>query len=69
LAKEYGLLPSEVVTRATTFDLMVTDVLATYESYEYHKAQGKLMPTDGAYEEEELKAILEKARNNEQHRG
>ncbi len=33
MAKMYGLLPSEVAQRATTFDLMVTDILATWEAY------------------------------------
>jgi hypothetical protein len=33
LAKTYGLLPSEVVARATTFDMMVTDVCATWEQF------------------------------------
>lgn len=33
LAKTYGLLPSEVLMRATTFDLMVTDVMVTWENF------------------------------------
>jgi hypothetical protein len=34
LAKTYGILPSEVASRATTYDLMVTDVLTTWENYQ-----------------------------------
>jgi hypothetical protein len=33
MAKTYGLLPSEVAQRATTFDIMVTDVYTTWENY------------------------------------
>jgi hypothetical protein len=34
IAKTYGILPSEVVSRATTFDIMITDVYATWENYQ-----------------------------------
>jgi hypothetical protein len=33
LAKTYHLLPSQVLANATTYDLMITDVLATWEDY------------------------------------
>jgi hypothetical protein len=56
------LLPSEVLVRATTFDLMVTDVLATYETYESYKQAGQVMPQDDAYSVDELQAIMEKTR-------
>ena len=62
LAKTYGMLPSEVAARATTFDLMVTDALATYEEYEYYKSQGKVMPQENAFSEDELLAIMEQAK-------
>jgi len=45
---------------------MVTDVLATYESYEYHKANGSVMPQEDAYAENELMDIMRKA--NEQNK-
>jgi hypothetical protein len=34
IAKTYGLLPSEVLARATTFDLMITDVYSTWENHQ-----------------------------------
>jgi hypothetical protein len=40
LGKRYGLLPSEVLLRATTFDLEVLDVSLTYEAYKTNKANG-----------------------------
>lgn len=52
LAKTYGLLPSQVLHNATTYDLMVTDVLATWE---HHKNN----PTDmDNYKTEDLENLL-----------
>lgn len=61
----YGLLPSEVAARATTYDLMVTDILVTYENYELNKASGT-QNVEEMYTENELVDILRKT--NEQHR-
>lgn len=33
LAKNYHLLPSQVYEHATTFDLMITDVMTTWEDH------------------------------------
>ncbi|MFZ9876864.1 MAG: hypothetical protein ACO3EY_07410 [Candidatus Nanopelagicales bacterium] len=33
LAKTYHLLPSQVLANATTYDIMITDVLTTWENY------------------------------------
>ena len=65
MAKLYGMLPSEVATRATTYDLMVTDILATYEQYEYNKATGKLTEVgESDYTSDELMQMMEKARDS-----
>ena len=42
LAHRYGLLPSEVMLRATTFDLYVIDLSARYERYRNDLAEGKV---------------------------
>jgi len=34
IARTYGLLPSEVLARATTYDIMITDVYSTWENYQ-----------------------------------
>jgi hypothetical protein len=34
-------LPTEVLTRATTFDLEVLDIAFSYERYKHDKANGK----------------------------
>jgi hypothetical protein len=33
LAKKYGQLPSQVLSNATTYDIMIDDVLTTWENY------------------------------------
>lgn len=43
MAERYGLLPSEVSARATTYDVMITDVLASYNEYERQQASGSLV--------------------------
>jgi hypothetical protein len=56
MAKMYGLLPSEVVERGSTFDLMVTDVLATWENHRADPAQTE------NYNPEQLSEILKGTR-------
>lgn len=54
IAKTYGLLPSEVVSRATTFDIMITDVYTAWENYQQN-------PTDiTQLSQEELAKIKER---------
>lgn len=67
MAKLYGLLPSDVAVRATTYDLMVTDILATYEHYQIVKSQGNVDPEalNDMYNVDDLQFLLEKSR--EQH--
>lgn len=40
MAERYGMLPHDVAANATTYDLMITDVLATYDRYEQAKSKG-----------------------------
>lgn len=56
MAKLYGLLPSEVEFRATTYDLMITDVLATWDSHQADPAQTE------NYSEDQLQEILKGAK-------
>ena len=41
LGKRYGLLPSEVLTRADTFDVYVLDAALSYERHYEAKHSGK----------------------------
>jgi hypothetical protein len=56
IAKTYHLLPSEVLARGTTFDIMVMDVMAAWEDYHQKKAEGTYVPD---LSEDELLQILE----------
>lgn len=59
MAEKFGMLPSQVATQATTYDLMITDVLATYDNYQQQKSSGKLMDASvyGLTEEEMMKMV------------
>lgn len=66
LAKTYKLLPSEVLGRASTFDLYVLDTFHRYSKYQEDKAESlkalsappvKRMPT-----ESEMLEMIRKAR-------
>jgi len=41
IGKRYGLLPSEVLMRADTFDLYIMDAALTFENYHNKKANSK----------------------------
>jgi len=41
LGKRYGLLPSEVLMKADTFDLYIMDAALTFENYHNKKANSK----------------------------
>lgn len=56
LAKTFHLLPSQVIAHATTYDLMITDVLATWEEY---KDNPEKMQN---YKAEELEKLVKEAR-------
>jgi len=60
MAREYGMLPSQVILQANTYDLMVMDVLAVYEQYQQDKADGK--PTKVALSKQEMQDALDKVR-------
>lgn len=63
MAERYGLLPSEIVERATTFDLFVCDTAIGYRNYLQDKANGKASvynPQD--YSQDDLLNILKETR-------
>jgi hypothetical protein len=61
LGKRYGFLPSEVLVKATTFDLEVLDIACSYEAYKHNKAQGKTPEV----KQEILQNVLEEFRKND----
>lgn len=65
LGKRYGLLPSEVLRRADTFDLYVIDAALTFEQYQHKKAMNKgQVPTD-MYSNDQLLEMFNKGKSNE----
>jgi hypothetical protein len=62
LSKDLGMLPSQIEKQATTYDIMVMDVLNTFENYQQQKANGKVDPSVFQYTQDELKAMMEKSR-------
>jgi hypothetical protein len=58
MAQRYCLLPSEVLNRATTFDLEVLDIAKSYEKYKHNKANG-VMPE---VKEDVMLEVLKKVR-------
>jgi len=64
MAKEYGMLPSQVEQQATTYDIMITDVLATYNNYQQQKQSGKVDPSVYEYSQDELIKMMEQKHGN-----
>jgi len=65
LGKRYGLLPSEVLKRADTFDLYIIDAALTYEQYQHKKAANKgQVPTD-MYTNDQLLDMFNKGKASE----
>lgn len=63
LAERYGLLPSEVIARADTYDLYVMDVAMSYANHRNAKAEGRAPD----YTTEELQAMMEATRGKTQN--
>ena len=67
LAETYKMLPSEALTKATTFDLYVLDCHLKHIRYMEAKAQGKDIPKPSKkLSQEEMLAMIERVRNNQQ---
>ena len=60
IAKTYGILPSVVLANATTYDLMIADVMSTWEEHQYNKAMGK--PNIPDLTDDELMTLFNKAK-------
>lgn len=58
MGQRYGMLPSEVITRATTFDLVMMDTAMTLEQHQQASSQEGYIPDMST---EELLKIKERA--------
>jgi hypothetical protein len=61
MAKLYGQLPSYVRANATTYDMLVTNAVLSWEREQYDKASGN--PTTPQVSVEEMKAMLDRVKN------
>jgi hypothetical protein len=65
LGKRYGLLPSEVLRRADTFDVYVMDAAMGFELFQHKKQQNKgKIPLD-MYSQDQLLDILNRNKPND----
>ena len=62
MAERYSVLPSDVLSKGNTLDLLIFDASNSYRKYQQDKASGKPLKTED-FSQEELKSILEEARN------
>lgn len=63
IGKRYSLLPSEVMSRASTFDLVVLDAALGYQSYIQDQADGKRATPK--LSQEEMMAAMERVRKDD----
>lgn len=61
MAKRYSLLPSEILDRASTFDLVVMDAALGHENYQRDLAEGK--KPQPQLDQKSMLDMIERARN------
>lgn len=61
IGKEFGMLPSQVLKQATTFDLEAIDIYTTYNKAQKNIQEGKPQDMD-MYRDEDLAEMLNKYR-------
>jgi hypothetical protein len=62
LGKRYGMLPTEALMRANTFDLYIMDAVLTFENYQHKKAMNKGRDLVSEYSQDDLLNMLNKAK-------
>ena len=60
MAKQYGVLPSVVRESATIYDLMIYDVMMSWEQYQQERASGK--NTTPQLSQEQMMAALKRVK-------
>jgi len=63
IAKQYGVLPSQVRDVGTIYDLMIYDVMMSWEQHQQAKAEGK--KSTPQLSQEEMMAAIERVRNKD----
>lgn len=60
MARRYGTLPSHLLRKADSFDLMVFDVAIACEQLQKHKSQGTV--DQSMYDQKELQELMKKTK-------
>jgi hypothetical protein len=60
LGKRYGMLPSEVIGRANTFDLYIMDAALAFENYHHKKSMNNGKDPIPDYTTDELLSMVAK---------
>lgn len=71
LAKAYGVLPSEALATATTFDLYVLDVHSKWTAHQHEQQQNQhnpIAPKTRQHSQESLQAMIQRVREQENER-
>ena len=63
LGKRYGMLPSEVIGRANTFDLYIMDMALAFENYHHKKSMNNGKDPIPDYTTDELLAMVAKGKD------
>ena len=63
MASKYGMLPTEVLERANTQDVLIHFNCEAYRADEQTKASGKAVDLNKQYTQEELQEIWQKSRS------
>ena len=66
LAKQYGQLPSTVRDSGTIYDLMIYDVMMSWEQYQQERAEGKTATPN--LSKEQMLAMVEKTKNKDKEK-
>lgn len=66
LAKHYGILPSQVHESATIYDLMIYDVMMSWEKYQQEKAEGKKSTPE--LSKDEMLKMVERVKNKDKEK-
>jgi hypothetical protein len=63
LGERYGVLPSEVIRRATTFDVFVADTAIGFRNMQQDRAMNAGKPVDpSSYKQEDLLQMIKDTR-------
>lgn len=71
LAHRYGMLPSEVAARASTFDLTVIQAAVDWEAHQHRRAAGQNEPADApgaGLSQAQLQAMIDQAKRQTQRK-